>query len=255
MIDINIDYLNEVVNIIHSNGGNASVHIVDIAQREAVKQLSIEIMEQYKSIDLLINNAGIGLARENFQETSWEHWNDLMDVNFWGTLNCTLSFYPYLKQQTEAHIVNVSSAFAMIGMARRAAYSASKFAVRGLTESMIHEARGSNVHVSLVLPGGVATPMVSHAKGHRDLKLKEALSQMHNRISQSSAETAAQTIIKGIKRNRKRIFIGADAKFIDYLVRFSPQFLGGFINRIVLRTEAKAVQKIKETEAGDKENN
>ncbi|MEO1054373.1 MAG: SDR family NAD(P)-dependent oxidoreductase [Bacteroidota bacterium] len=242
--DVNEDYLAEVAELIQGEGGEASIHVADIAQREAVKQFSEEVIERHGRIDLLINNAGVSLAREDVQDTSLDYWDWIMKVNFWGTLHCIHFFHSYLQQQSEAHIVNVSSVYCLMGVARRAAYCASKFAVRGLTESMVHELREGGIKVSLVLPGGVATRITSHSKGHKDAKVQEALSQLHNRTARNSAESAARTIIRGIKRNRKRIFIGADAKILDRLVRLSPQFFGRIINLGIKRAEAKAVQKI-----------
>jgi butyryl-CoA dehydrogenase len=237
--DINPQYLEETKNIIEKSGGKASIHLADIGLREDVEQLSEEVLRQYGRVDMLINNAGVSLARLDVQEVSWEDWEWMMKVNFWGKINCTKIFYPHLQKQREAHIVNISSVFGLNGVRKRAAYCASKFAVRGFTESMIHENKGTNIRISLVLPGGVATKISKHSRGWGDNLSEQRRAHRLTLMSKTSAQEAARIIIRGIKRNKKRILVGMDARLMDVITRLFPQLSGSIIHFAIARGEKR----------------
>ncbi len=98
------------------------------------------------------------------QDTSEEDFHWLMNINFWGVVNGCQVFLPLLRQQPRAHIINLSSVFGLIAMPTQAAYNASKFAVRGYSEALQQELRGSNVGVSVVCPGGVSTAIAANSR-------------------------------------------------------------------------------------------
>jgi short-subunit dehydrogenase len=240
--DINGQYLQETVDLVHAIGGKASPHLADIACRESVKKFSQEVIDQYGRVDLLINNAGVSIARMNIQEISWEYWEYMMNVNFWGTLNCTKIFYPHLQNQPEAHIVNISSIYSLSGVRDRGPYCASKFAVRGLTETMIQEARGTNVRITSVLPGGVSSKIAFHSKGYKDTREQKKIIEMQERFSKTSPEKAAQIIIRGIKKNKKRILIGWDSRLMDFVIWLFPKQSGKIIDYTIIKAEKKALR-------------
>jgi short-subunit dehydrogenase len=158
-------------------------------------------------------------------------------------------FLPVLLEQPAAHIVNVSSVFGFIAPPGNAAYSASKFAVRGFTEALSYELKETGVAVSCVHPGGVATNI---ARGGRvgaetHAASKEVGVNLHTKASRTSADTAAATIIRGIKRRSKRILVGADAHVIEVLHRAAPVshlslmdlLTGGRISQLHKKSEDK----------------
>jgi len=137
----------------------------------------------------------------------------------------TKAFLPHLLKRSKGHIVNVSSALALIGVPTQSAYNASKFAIRGFTESLQRERRRSSVSVSCVYPGGVQTNIVRDARFYkapdgstdRDLQIKR-----FDGLARTSPEEAARVILEGVKKKRARILIGGDARVIDLVQRLFP---------------------------------
>jgi NAD(P)-dependent dehydrogenase (short-subunit alcohol dehydrogenase family) len=152
--DVNETGLNETASMIEAVGVPVSMHVFDVSDREAVESFAADVIAQHGGVTHLINNAGVGLFG-TFQHVSIEDFEGLMGVNFWGVVNCTKAFLPTLLEQDQAHIVNVSSVFGLIAPSEQTAYCASKFAVRGFTESLRHELADTSVAVACVHPGGV----------------------------------------------------------------------------------------------------
>src|SRR5713226_8667316 len=126
-----------------------STHLVDVADEAGVRSFAEEVSNRHGRVTLLINNAGIALHGD-FEEVSLDDFRLLMNINFWGTVYGVTYFFPVLKREKRAHIVNISSIFGVIAPAGQCAYAASKFAVRGFTDALRHELEGSNVGVSCV---------------------------------------------------------------------------------------------------------
>src|SRR5690242_8874979 len=140
-----------------------TTHVMDVAKEESVKSFSADVNSRHGRLTLLINNAGVALHGD-FEEISLDDLRWLMDINFWGAVYGVKYFLPMLKREPRAHIVNLSSVFGLIAPAGQAAYSASKFAVRGFTEALRHELAPTNIYVSCVHPGGIRTPIAQRAR-------------------------------------------------------------------------------------------
>jgi short-subunit dehydrogenase len=175
---------------------------------------------------------------------SWEHWEWIMGINFWGTVYCTQFFLPMLLEQPAGHIANVSSVFGLGAVKDRAGYCASKFASRGFTESLRQELFGTTVNVSVVLPGGVRTNMVHHARGWKDPVEQKKAALLQKEGNMTGPEKAARIIIKGIKKNRPRILIGLDAKLLDITVRLFPSYYDRLLNFFISRAEKRQDKKV-----------
>lgn len=201
----------------------SSVYEIDVASREAVEELASAVFSQHGAVHLLINNAGVSLV-ERVDAMDYEDFAWVMNVNFWGVVYGTKAFLPYLRQSDEAHIVNISSLFGLMSVPLQSAYNASKFAVRGFTESLKMELAGSSVGVSCVHPGGINTNITKHSRigdGALDMSDDE-LHSAFEAAAISSPEKAARAIIRGVERNKRRILIGADARIADWFVRHFP---------------------------------
>jgi short-subunit dehydrogenase len=149
----------------------------------------------------------------------------VIDVNFWGVVHGTRAYLPILIEEGTGAIVNTSSVFGLIGYPTQSAYCASKFAVRGYTESLRHELRGTGVRAIAVHPGGIATKIVENARFHVDDQGgtdKDAFVKDFAALARTSPERAAETIHAGIQRGSDRILIGPDAAFISLLTRVAP---------------------------------
>jgi NADP-dependent 3-hydroxy acid dehydrogenase YdfG len=172
----------------------------------------------------VINNAGVTVSQPAAQAAPEDdEW--VFDVNFWGVVHGTRAFLPILLEQDSGAIVNVSSVFGMIGWPTQSAYCASKFAVRGYTESLRHELRDTGVRAITVHPGGVATRIVANSRFHVDdlgRTDKSELERDFARVARTSPERAAATIQKGIEAGRDRILVGPDARALALLSRAVP---------------------------------
>src|SRR5258708_27981205 len=118
-----------------------------------MKAFEDEVTAQHGRATMLFNNAGVALLG-NFEELSLEDIRWLTEINFWGVIYGVFYFMPLLKKEQRAHIVNTSSVFGLVGVVGQTAYCASKFAVRGVTESLRGGLGGTNVFVRSVHPGG-----------------------------------------------------------------------------------------------------
>ena len=149
----------------------------------------------------------------------------LIDINFWGVVHGTKAFLPHLLRNNEGQIVNVSSIFGIISLPTQGAYNASKFAVRGFTEALRQELAHTGVRASCVHPGGIRTNIARAARfyqgpdGRQDAARAAA---QFDKVARTTPEEAARVIIEGIRRQRPRILIGADARLLDRIQRLLP---------------------------------
>jgi short-subunit dehydrogenase len=149
----------------------------------------------------------------------------LIGINFWGVVHGCKFFLPLLQREKDAHIVNVSSIFGLIGPPGQTAYAASKFAVRGFSESLREELRaGAAVRVTSVHPAGIATPIAHSARAGRGVTAaaREEAEEYFKKVAVITPEEASWVIIKGILGNKNRVLIGADAYRIDRMQRLFP---------------------------------
>lgn len=214
-------------------GGNVSTHIVDVSKREQIERFHNEVIEKHERATILINNAGVGLYG-TFETVSLDDIEWLMGINFWGVVYGCKAFLPTLLAQDEAHIVNVSSVFGIIAPEEQAAYCASKFAVRGFTESLRHEYAGTNLHVACVHPGGVLTDIARNSRLGENTpeEWKRQGSKFFDHVARTSPEAAAEIIVAGIKRKNPRILIGKDASQISAITRLFPKRYLAVIERL-----------------------
>ena len=138
---------------------------------------------------------------------------------------------PYLKQSQEAWLVNVSSGAGLVGIANYSSYNMSKFAVRGLTESLRNEMRDTNIHVSCVHPGGVSTNI--QKTGEYSADARESAQKLQAAIEQMTAEEAASIILRDMARGKKRILVGRDVKILDVVARLLPTAYDRIVARYV----------------------
>ena len=201
---------------------------LDVADRDAFYAYADKVQAHYGQVNLIINNAGVALG-STVENTNYEDFEWLMGINFWGVVYGTKAFLPMIKQAGEGHIVNISSIFGLIGVPTQSAYNAAKFAVRGFTESlrMELELEGVNISCTSVHPGGIKTNIAKNARMGSDVEKvtgmdAEKSRQEFEKLFRTTPEEAASTIIKGIRGNKRRVLIGADAVAIDSMQRLLP---------------------------------
>jgi len=227
--DINLEQLNETKSLILSAHPDTKVLCtqLDVAQQQDIVHWSQQVLEHYGQVNVIINNAGVALSA-SVEGTSKEDLEWLMNINFWGVVNGTRAFLPLLKKASWGHVVNVSSLFGLVSLPNQSAYNAAKYAVRGYTESLRTEmlTEKSDVQVSCVHPGGIKTNIANKARYSgqvgRSVSVEKQKNLFNDSLARTTAEQAANIIIKGINKNKPRILVGPDAKFLDLLQRFLP---------------------------------
>jgi NAD(P)-dependent dehydrogenase (short-subunit alcohol dehydrogenase family) len=223
LADVDEGGLKETAASLAKKTAEVTTHVLDVSSEEAVRSFAKDVVGRHGRVTLLINNAGVALIG-TFAEISLDDFRWLMNINFWGTVYGVKYFLPALKQQPRAQIVNVSSIFGIIAPAGQSAYCASKFAVRGFTECLRHELGGTNISVTSVHPGGIATAIARKARlGASTPKATHTQSvQLFEQVARIPPETAADTILAGVEKRQPRVLIGTDARILDLLQRFRP---------------------------------
>jgi NAD(P)-dependent dehydrogenase (short-subunit alcohol dehydrogenase family) len=249
LCDINSAGLAATARQVQAPGVRVTTDSVDVADRAAVSAWAKRCAAGHGKVNLLFNNAGVTLmGRAEGQLAADFEW--LMGINFWGVVHGTQAFLPLLRASGEGHVVNVSSVFGLMGMPGQSAYCASKFAVRGFTESlrMELELEGAPVSATCVHPGGVATgialsarvdPAAARMNGMDEQDMRE---RAHAMIQVTTPESAARQILSGVQRNARRVLVGPDARRSEFLSRL----LGAAYQPLLLRR----VRQIRSAQAG-----
>ncbi|MGA7396763.1 MAG: SDR family NAD(P)-dependent oxidoreductase [Solirubrobacterales bacterium] len=220
--DFNAEGLSETESMI---GGPVLARTLDVSDRASMMDFAATVAEWTPApIGAVVNNAGVATSQP-FSGSAIEDDEWVMNVNFGGVMNGSYAFMPILVKQNSGTLVNVSSVFGLFGFPSHSAYCASKFAVRGFSESLRQELRGSGVRVAVVHPGGVKTNIVNNSRFHVDdsgNRDKADAAEKFAKLARTTPEKAATIILDGIERNDPRIRVGADAVFMDLLVRVAP---------------------------------
>jgi len=223
LADIGEPGLAETVQLLGHPGIRVSRHQLDVADRTAVAALPQAVLAEHGRIDLLFNNAGVALAG-TFDQVSETDFDWLFDINFGAVVRLTRAFLPHLEASDDARIVNMSSLFGLISPPGQTAYSASKFAVRGFSNALRFELAGSNVGVTVVHPGGVATKIAENARrpaGTTDTEVAEQLERAHRVLTMPPAK-AGEIIVKAVERRAPRVVVGGRARMIALMERLAP---------------------------------
>lgn len=196
-----------------------STHTFDVSDLEAYRQFVNQVVAVHGGVDMVINNAGI-VRLHSIDQGKYEDYTKSIDVNVMGVLYGCKEFLPHLRKRSQAWLVNISSAAGLIGVGHYSSYNLTKFAVRGLTESLRSELRDTNVHVACVHPGGVDTN-IEKSGVHSD-DARSSAAKLAANVKQMTADQAAAQLLAGLVKKRKRIIIGRDAKIVDIVARLFP---------------------------------
>lgn len=219
--DWNEATLQETIDMVKKAGGKAGGRAFSVADREAVYAFAEETAQRFGQVDIVVNNAGISLLPQKAESLTYEQFEKIIDVNMWGVVYGCKAFLPHLKARPEASLVNISSIFGIVAYPDQAPYVMSKFAVRGFTEILRQELRPTNIAVTCIHPGGIATNIARNAPTENKAAL-EKFSQAFDKMAITSARDAAIQILSGIESKKKRVVIGKDAKFMDFIARLWP---------------------------------
>lgn len=233
--DIDADGLAETARIVSTRGVAVDCAQLDVANRAEVHAWADRLASEFGPVYLVINNAGVSVTA-TAESISYDDLERVMNVNFWGVVHGTKAFLPHLRRAGEGCIVNLSSGLGLVGIPRLAGYVASKFAIRGFTEALQQELELEDCGITAICvhPGFVKTGIV-HTARMADPEIlgmdREQMVASFNRLARTTAGQAARAIIQGVKKGRRRILIGADARFGDLLQRLTPAGCRRFVVR------------------------
>src|ERR1700731_641892 len=226
-----------------SLSGPALARVLDVRDAQAQRDFADEVRDWTPArLGAVFNNAGVAVASSvldaNSDDDQW-----LWDINFHGVVNGTRAFLPILVEQDDGAIVNTSSVFGLAGMPNQSAYCSAKFAVRGFTDALRQELRGTGVTAINVHPGGINTNIVRNARFRKD---PEGRGRTHEQraaefaaITLTEPDKAAEIIHRGVEAGKARILVGPDAYLFDILTRLAPTPYYDGLNRFQSRIRAR----------------
>ncbi|MEO0368041.1 MAG: SDR family NAD(P)-dependent oxidoreductase [Pseudomonadota bacterium] len=244
--DIKLEMVEETAQLLGANSADLMVDQLDVADQDGVFAYAAKVNNHFGAAHGVINNAGVALGSGPLWTTELEDFKWLMNINFYGVLYGTKAFLPLLQDQDWGHIVNISSLFGIVGVPDQTAYNASKFAVRGMTEALRHELKRDNSSVSCtsVHPGGIKTNIARFARvakndvdaDEANLLHKQAVSDF-DKLARTTPESAAAQIINAVIKDKQRLLIGADAKFIEIVQRLFPSSYMKIMAKLMKQSE------------------
>lgn len=214
--------LEEVADGIRRGGGKVMVLTGDVTDPAAVLSDVQRLLADWKRVDVLVNNAGRGMAAP-FEAVTAQELRDLLEVNLIGVLTATQAVLPAMRQQGSGHIINVSSVAGRRGLPLRSAYNATKFALVGLTEALRQELRGTGIRVSLVYP-------ISTVTEFHDAEVKKAEPRRYGPVQ--SAEQVAGAIVRCVQRPRPEVYPYPPARILAVLSALAPGFVDWMMERL-----------------------
>lgn len=211
--------LEETLSEVRRTSKSSSVVACDVGERDQVHAMVSKVLADFGKIDILINNAGIGMRRP-FIETPLEIIEGMVRTNYLGAVYCTKEVLPSMVKRGSGHIVNISSGAGKIGSLSMAGYCASKFAMNGLSESLYHELKPLGIHVTVICPGPVRT---NFNRSFSNIPPKSPPFLI------VSTDSVSQAVIKAIERKKFEVVIPRWLALVCLIKRIMPNLF-----RIVL---------------------
>nr|WP_277346354.1 SDR family NAD(P)-dependent oxidoreductase [Solimonas marina] len=226
--DVNENGLAETVEQLKAYSVRVTAQSLDVANREAVYAWADQVVADHGKVNLVFNNAGVALGA-TLEGVSYEDFEWIMNINFWGVVYGSKAFLPHLRASGDGHVINTSSVFGLFAVPGNGCYNASKFAVRGFNECLRQELELTRAPVSLtsVHPGGIKTGIAQSARMTKSLegvlaKDEKSAKDNFDKLFITTANRAALIILKAVQGNKRRVLVGPDAKLFDVMVRMLP---------------------------------
>lgn len=228
--DVRADTIDAAAQALRSEGFDVRAERLDVRDRGAVQDYAARLAAESFTTDILVNNAGLTVYG-SFEEHSLEQFERVLDVNLRGVVYGCHAFLPQLKRSKKAHIVNISSMFGLVGVPNQTAYCASKWAVRGFSDSLRAELAGTPVRVACVHPGGIATGIIDNADLGSGAKrdARPSIAEFFRRNA-APPEAVADRIVRAIHHDRARVLVTPETWATEVATRLLP---GGVITRVV----------------------
>jgi NAD(P)-dependent dehydrogenase (short-subunit alcohol dehydrogenase family) len=219
--------------------GSVLTRVLDVSDAAEQRKFADEVRDWLPApLAGVFNNAGVALS-STVLDADPDDDNWLHNINFHGVVNGTRAFLPILVAQDSGVIVNTSSVFGLAGMPFQSAYCAAKFAVRGFTDSLRQELRGTGVSAVNLHPGGIKTNIVRNGRMRQDpegrSRSMDEMAASFDKIAMTTPDKAAQIIHRGVEAGKARILVGPDAYVFDAMMRIAPTHYFDLIGRVADR--------------------
>ena len=245
--DINAEQLEQTKELLIGYDIKVTMTVLDVSDNKAMRAWADSVMTEHGKVNFIFNNAGVAFS-STIEGASIEELEWVMDINFWGVVYGTKAFLPLIKnsvKQSEVapddgnnqsrkfkehgHVINVSSLFGLTAQPSYSAYNASKFAVRGFTESLRQELdiQRCGVLATCIHPGGIKTNIANSARGNDSvvdvgMHTGDKAIKSFNKLLKFDASEAAWVILHAAATGQARCLIGNDAKMVDAIQRVFP---------------------------------
>jgi short-subunit dehydrogenase len=219
-IDLNSASLAETASLASLHPDGFEPIEANIADRQVVERLPEKVLARFGAVDGVINNAGIIQPFVTVRALDYAMIERVLNVNLMGTLYVTKTFLPTLLERPEAHIVNLSSMGGFVPVPGQTIYCAAKAGVKLLSEGLASELIQTNVRVTVVFPGAIATNITANS----GVRPASAGSQHRGTMKPLASRAAAEIIVRAMERNAQNVFVGRDSAFMSMLNRLSPTF-------------------------------
>ncbi|HWV27279.1 MAG TPA: SDR family NAD(P)-dependent oxidoreductase [Aeromicrobium sp.] len=224
-VDVRPETAQRTVDAVRALGREASAHQADVSDAARMQRLPDDVRAVHGACHILVNNAGVTSAgafeKETLEDLQW-----IVGINVWGMLHGCHAFLPLLREQDEAHIVNVSSMVGLVGLPHNAIYALTKGAVRSFSESLRAELITTNIGVTTVFPGTHRTGITESARGSQGARLADLGRSRWAEVVMPSPKRLARRVVRAIERDRARVVAGPDARALDVWSRIAPGRVG-----------------------------
>lgn len=221
LVDVDPDGLAATERAVADRETKATSHVVDVSDADRVAELADEVASHHGTCNILVNNAGV-LSVGRFADDALEDIRWIVGINVFGVVHGCHAFLPLLERAEEAHIVNVSSMAAFVGIPQNAAYSLTKGAIRSFSEALRAELAGTRIGVSVLFPGAVGTDIMERARGAQAARLAAFGRTRIAPYLRRPPEAAARQVVRAIEHDRPRVLLGPDARALDLMARVLP---------------------------------
>ncbi|MEX3816206.1 SDR family NAD(P)-dependent oxidoreductase [Paraburkholderia sp. BR13439] len=205
-------------------------YVLDVSSRDAMFRHADEVASDFGQVDFVINNAGTSVLA-SVEHATIEEFEKVIGINLWGVIYGTKAFLPKMLARRQGCIVNISSVFGLVATPCSAAYTISKFGVRGLTETLWQELEGTGVRAVLVHPGGINTNISNVPKAEHETDFERRLLDANKRQMTTTPEQCAREIVAGLLRGDKRLLVGNGARSLQWIARLFPDSYGALVRR------------------------
>ncbi len=229
LADMNAAGLDETVSKLKP-GTQAQSYVVDVSSKDAVFAFADNVQRDFGAAHFIINNAGTAVLA-TVEHVSLAEIEKVLSINLWGVIYGTKAFLPLMLKQREGCIVNISSVFGLVATPCSVAYTMSKFAVRGLTETLWQELEGTGVRAVCVHPGGINTNISKAPEAQFAGDFERRMNEANLRQMTTTPANCARQIADGLVRGNNRLLVGNGARALHWISRLFPNSYGAVMRK------------------------